>query len=88
MCNANRVYIIENDGVTANGSPARENIETMSITQQLETPEEHRQRKKSHMIVYFTAFIMSIGFSLVLTSVWSYLKQVANYASLSYKDYI
>ncbi|KAK8407280.1 hypothetical protein O3P69_002084 [Scylla paramamosain] len=39
-----------------------------------ETPLEKRGRKRSHWIAYTTVFIMSIGFSIVLTSVWPYLK--------------
>lgn len=44
----------------------------------LECPSEKRARKISHLIAYFTTFIMSIGFSIVLTGVWPYLQQVIN----------
>ena len=78
MADRDKVYTIEDDSApVTNNTSTKPNLEPMSVSQQLETPEEYKLRKKSHMIVYFTAFIMSIGFSLVLTSVWPYLKQVA-----------
>lgn len=42
----------------------------------LETAAERRARRHSHWIVYITTFVMSIGFSIVLTGVWPYLQQV------------
>lgn len=39
-----------------------------------ETAQEKKGRKRSHWIVYSTVFVMSIGFSIVLTSVWPYLQ--------------
>ncbi|ROT67089.1 putative major facilitator superfamily domain-containing protein 8 [Penaeus vannamei] len=42
----------------------------------LETPGERRARRHSHWIIYITAFVMSIGFSIVLTGVWPYLQRL------------
>ncbi|XP_042882470.1 major facilitator superfamily domain-containing protein 8-like [Penaeus japonicus] len=42
----------------------------------LETAAERRARRHSHWIVYITTFVMSIGFSIVLTGVWPYLQQL------------
>ncbi|XP_047739315.1 major facilitator superfamily domain-containing protein 8 isoform X2 [Hyalella azteca] len=61
--------------------PAMDKVLPMTISEALETIEEKKLRKQSHLIVYFTAFIMSIGFSIVMTSVWPYLKQLDNSAS-------
>lgn len=44
--------------------------------QVLETAAERRARRHSHWIVYITTFVMSIGFSIVLTGVWPYLQQL------------
>lgn len=42
----------------------------------LETEREHAERWSSIRIMYFTVFLMSLGFSIVLTGVWPYLHQV------------
>ncbi|KAK3853418.1 hypothetical protein Pcinc_040043 [Petrolisthes cinctipes] len=42
----------------------------------LESAIEKRARRISHLVAYFTTFIMSIGFSIVLTGVWPYLQQL------------
>ncbi|XP_047495445.1 major facilitator superfamily domain-containing protein 8-like isoform X1 [Penaeus chinensis] len=42
----------------------------------LETASERRARRHSHWIIYITAFVMSIGFSIVLTGVWPYLQRL------------
>ncbi|GBP80783.1 Major facilitator superfamily domain-containing protein 8 [Eumeta japonica] len=39
----------------------------------LETPAERRARWRSVYVIYFTMFLMSLGFSVVLTGVWPYL---------------
>lgn len=44
----------------------------------LETPAEYAQRWRSIRIIYFTMFMMSLGFSVVLTGVWPYLDKVCN----------
>lgn len=42
----------------------------------LEKPEERRARKRSHWVAYTTMFVMSIGFSIVLSGVWPYLHEL------------
>jgi hypothetical protein len=42
----------------------------------LETEEEKRDRKWSLRIIYFTMFLISLGFSIVLTGIWPYLDKV------------
>ncbi|RXG54828.1 Major facilitator superfamily domain-containing protein 8 [Armadillidium vulgare] len=41
-----------------------------------EDPYSRKQRKKSHLVIYATTFIMSIGFSIVITGVWPYLQML------------
>lgn len=43
----------------------------------LETEEERRDRMWSLRIIYFTMFLISLGFSIVLTGVWPYLDKVS-----------
>jgi hypothetical protein len=45
-------------------------------TADLETPQERRRRWMSIRIIYFTMFIMTLGFSIVLTGVWPFLDSV------------
>jgi len=47
------------------------------VTMVLETPLERRRRRFSLWIIYFTTFIQSLGFSIVLAGVWPYLLQVS-----------
>lgn len=44
----------------------------------LETEEEYHQRWRSVRVIYFTMFLMSLGFSIVLTGIWPYLDKVSN----------
>lgn len=43
----------------------------------LETEEEKKQRQLSLRIIYFTMFLISLGFSIVLTGIWPYLDTVS-----------
>ena len=42
----------------------------------LETAQQNKERWRSIYIVYFTMFIMSLGFSIIVTGVWPYLDKV------------
>lgn len=42
----------------------------------LETDEEKTNRMWSLRIIYFTMFLISLGFSIVLTGIWPYLDKV------------
>jgi hypothetical protein len=44
----------------------------------LETDEEKRDRMWSLRIIYFTMFLISLGFSIVLTGIWPYLDKVSD----------
>ncbi|SPP77519.1 major facilitator superfamily domain-containing protein 8 isoform X1 [Drosophila guanche] len=39
----------------------------------LETLEEYKQRWRSVRIIYFTMFLMALGFSIIITGIWPYL---------------
>jgi len=42
----------------------------------LETELERKERWRSIYTIYFTMFLMSLGFSIILTGVWPYLGKV------------
>lgn len=42
----------------------------------LETEDEKRIRLLSLRIIYFTMFLMTLGFSIILTGIWPYLDKV------------
>lgn len=42
----------------------------------LETEDEKKTRLLSLKIIYFTMFLMTLGFSIILTGIWPYLDKV------------
>ncbi|XP_065360293.1 major facilitator superfamily domain-containing protein 8 isoform X1 [Calliphora vicina] len=42
----------------------------------LETLDEYRMRWRSIRVIYFTMFLMSLGFSIILTGIWPYLNKL------------
>lgn len=44
----------------------------------LETLEEYKQRWRSVRIIYFTMFLMALGFSIILTGIWPFLNKVGS----------
>lgn len=46
-------------------------------TRDLETEQDYRERWTSIRVIYFTMFLMSLGFSIILTGVWPYLDKVS-----------
>lgn len=54
----------------------------------LETEEERKARRRSHYIVYFTTFIGSVGFSIVLIGVWPYIQQLDPGASKEFLGWV
>lgn len=50
--------------------------------QALETESEKKERFRSLRIIYFTMFLISLGFSIVLTGIWPYLDKVCDSSSL------
>lgn len=54
----------------------------------LETDQEYNERWMSIRIIYFTIFLMSLGFSIVITGVWPYLQKLDPGASKEYMGYV
>lgn len=52
----------------------------------LETGAQYTQRWRSIRIIYFTMFLMSLGFSVVLTGIWPFLDKVRRRALHNYRD--
>lgn len=50
---------------------------SVNLVDDLETVEEYKQRWRSVHIIYFTMFLMSLGFSIVLTGILPYLDKVS-----------
>jgi len=72
-------YLLDTD--QANNNNGNINIKEKDFTlgdvnMVLETKLEKRRRQISLWIVYFTTFIQSLGFSIILTGVWPYLTQL------------
>ncbi|XP_070552779.1 major facilitator superfamily domain-containing protein 8-like [Ptychodera flava] len=53
-----------------------------------ESPEDYRRRWWSIRIMYFTMFIASLGFSIVVTSIWPYLKTVENVTDTTFLGWL
>ncbi|XP_011301992.1 major facilitator superfamily domain-containing protein 8 [Fopius arisanus] len=58
------------------------------IDTDLETPEEQKERWKSIYIIYFTMFLMSLGFSIILSSIWPYLDSLDPTAGKIFMGYV
>lgn len=43
----------------------------------LETDQQYKERWRSIYIIYFTMFLISLGFSIIVTGVWPYLDEVS-----------
>ncbi|XP_059622358.1 major facilitator superfamily domain-containing protein 8 [Phlebotomus argentipes] len=54
----------------------------------LESAEEYRQRWYSVRVIYFTMFLMSLGFSIILTGIWPYLNKLDPQAGKDFMGYI
>lgn len=46
------------------------------FTEDIETRIEYKERWISIYVIYFNMFIISLGFSIILTGVWPYLDKV------------
>ncbi|XP_046397086.1 major facilitator superfamily domain-containing protein 8 [Ischnura elegans] len=62
--------------------------EHSSVENRLETAEERRHRWRSIRIIYFTMFLMSLGFSIILTGVWPYLDKMDPEAGKEFMGYV
>uniref|UniRef100_A0AAG5DWD9 Major facilitator superfamily (MFS) profile domain-containing protein n=1 Tax=Anopheles atroparvus TaxID=41427 RepID=A0AAG5DWD9_ANOAO len=54
----------------------------------LETEDEYTERWTSVRIIYYTMFLMSLGFSIILTGVWPYLDKLDPHAGKEYLGWI
>lgn len=59
-----------------NGKLSANDVEGAKRPPILETEDERRQRLLSLRIIYFTMFLMTLGFSIILTGIWPYLDKV------------
>lgn len=48
----------------------------------LENEQEYKERWISIYIIYFTMFLISLGFSVIVTGVWPYLDKVGNFVNI------
>lgn len=62
--------------------------DSITLNDDLETEEEYRQRWMSVRVIYFTMFLMSLGFSIVLTGIWPYLDKLDPSAGKEFMGYI
>lgn len=60
-----------------------DDVETSKTTQILETDEEKKTRLLSLKIIYFTMFLMTLGFSIILTGIYPYLDKVLWFVMIS-----
>ncbi|XP_011496059.1 PREDICTED: major facilitator superfamily domain-containing protein 8 [Ceratosolen solmsi marchali] len=60
----------------------------LPVDDDLETVQERKERFRSIYIIYFTMFLMSLGFSIILTGVWPYLEKLDNSASKEFMGYV
>lgn len=51
-------------------------VKPMLHNPSLETESAYKERWISIRIIYFTMFLMSLGFSIILTGIWPYLSKV------------
>jgi MFS transporter, ceroid-lipofuscinosis neuronal protein 7 len=65
-----------------NAEAAVENGKKESQLKLLETPEERNERLWSLRIIYFTMFLISLAFSIILSGVWPYLDRVSAFTYL------
>uniref|UniRef100_A0A1B6IJT6 Major facilitator superfamily (MFS) profile domain-containing protein n=1 Tax=Homalodisca liturata TaxID=320908 RepID=A0A1B6IJT6_9HEMI len=61
---------------------------TANNTISLETEEEYKERWNSIRVMYFTMFLMALGFSVVLTGVWPYLDELDPSAGKEFMGYV
>lgn len=62
--------------------------ETTTNVHLLETPSEKTIRLLSLKIIYFTMFLMTLGFSIILTGIWPYLDKVHKVHKLTHVAYL
>lgn len=80
----------DTNGSAQNADNALENGDKNESPPQqiLETDKEREERQFSLWIIYFTMFLISLGFSIVLTGIWPYLDKVRSTSSTCYYFFI
>lgn len=58
------------------------------VDDELETVDERKERWRSIYAIYFTMFLMSLGFSIILTGVWPYLDKLDKDAGKEFMGYV
>ncbi|XP_003706792.1 CLN7/MFS domain-containing 8 [Megachile rotundata] len=61
---------------------------TIPVDDDLETVSERKKRWRSIYVIYFTMFLMSLGFSIILTGVWPYLDKLDKTAGKEFMGYV
>ncbi|XP_034189832.2 CLN7/MFS domain-containing 8 isoform X1 [Osmia lignaria lignaria] len=61
---------------------------TIPVDDDLETVVERKERWRSIYAIYFTMFLMSLGFSIIITGVWPYLHKLDKKASKEFMGYV
>ncbi|KAJ8943334.1 hypothetical protein NQ318_000549 [Aromia moschata] len=54
----------------------------------LETPQQYKERWRSIYIIYFTMFLISLGFSIIVTGVWPYLDKLDPTAGKEFMGFV
>lgn len=82
--------IVNTTSIHQHNMSASENVkqENDKFSDGLETAEEYKQRWRSIYIIYFTMFIVSVGFTIVFTGVWPYLDKLDPTAGKTYMGYV
>ncbi|KAF5280086.1 hypothetical protein FQA39_LY18153 [Lamprigera yunnana] len=61
---------------------------TQTFKGDLETALQHRERWRSIYIIYFTMFLISLGFSIIITGVWPYLDKLDPTAGKEFMGFV
>ncbi|XP_065592526.1 major facilitator superfamily domain-containing protein 8 [Cyrtonyx montezumae] len=70
------------------GEEERERQQRQRDRDVVETQEHHKSRWRSIWIMYLTMFLSSVGFSIVIMSVWPYLQKIDPTADASFLGWI
>lgn len=81
--NGSALVATENSAENGTGSHDKNGNGNAAAATVLESGSERKERLRSLWIVYFTMFLISLGFSIVLTGIWPYLDKVCRYSILN-----
>ncbi|KAJ8921577.1 hypothetical protein NQ315_010482 [Exocentrus adspersus] len=60
----------------------------LKFNDDLETPQQYKERWRSIYIIYFTMFLISLGFSIIVTGVWPYLDKLDPTAGKEFMGFV